>query len=68
VQYLASGLTGFLLGHFLDRWGWGSWTLMIVPFSAIGALLMTRLWHETPLHQEGRPYAEMHRPVPAVAD
>ena len=49
VQYLASGLTGFLLGHLLDKWGWGAWTWMIIPFSAIGALLMTRLWNETPL-------------------
>jgi len=49
VQYLASGLTGFLLGHYLDRWGWGSWTWMIMPFSLIGALLMTRLWSKTPM-------------------
>ncbi|MCX5786504.1 MAG: MFS transporter [Elusimicrobia bacterium] len=49
VQYLASGLTGFMMGHFLDKWGWGSWTYMIMPFSLMGALLMTRLWNETPL-------------------
>ena len=49
VQYLASGLTGFLLGHFLDVWGWGAWTFMLIPFSLAGALLMTRLWNETPM-------------------
>jgi OPA family glycerol-3-phosphate transporter-like MFS transporter len=49
VQYLASGLTGFLLGHFLDRLGWGAWTFMIMPFSAIGAMLMLRLWNESPM-------------------
>ncbi len=49
VQYLASGLTGFLLGHFLDKWGWGAWTWMIMPFSLFGALLMTRLWNESPM-------------------
>ncbi len=49
VQYLASGLTGFLLGHFLDTLGWGAWTWMLIPFSAIGALLMIRLWNESPL-------------------
>jgi OPA family glycerol-3-phosphate transporter-like MFS transporter len=67
VQYLASGLTGFLLGHFLDKWGWSCWTYMIIPFSAIGALLMTRLWHETPLK---RPQHEVKvdRPLPAMAD
>jgi OPA family glycerol-3-phosphate transporter-like MFS transporter len=49
VQYLASGLTGFLLGHFLDRLGWGAWTYMIMPFSLVGALLMLRLWNESPM-------------------
>ncbi len=49
VQYLASGLTGFLLGHFLDTLGWDAWTLMIVPFSLIGAILMIRIWNETPM-------------------
>ena len=49
VQYLASGLTGFLLGHFLDKWGWGVWTWMLMPFSAVGAVLMVRLWNETPM-------------------
>jgi len=57
VQYLASGLTGFLLGHFLDRWGWGVWTWMIMPFSLIGAILMTRLWNETPLRPRAEPAA-----------
>ncbi len=51
VQYLASGLTGFLLGGLLDQYGWGTWTWMIIPFSVAGALLMTRLWHETPLRK-----------------
>lgn len=64
VQYLASGLTGFLMGHFLDKWGWGSWTWMIMPFSLAGALLMTRLWNETPLkkkREDGAP--EEHKPL-----
>jgi OPA family glycerol-3-phosphate transporter-like MFS transporter len=55
VQYLASGLTGFLLGHFLDRLGWGAWTFMIMPFSLIGALLMTRLWNASPMRGRSAP-------------
>jgi MFS transporter, OPA family, glycerol-3-phosphate transporter len=51
VQYLASGLTGFLLGHFLDRLGWGAWTWMIMPFSLVGALLMLRLWNASPMRR-----------------
>jgi MFS transporter, OPA family, glycerol-3-phosphate transporter len=49
MQYVASGLTGFALGGVLDKFGWGAWTWMIIPFSVVGALLMTRLWNETPL-------------------
>ena len=63
VQYLASGLTGFLMGSLLDKWGWGSWTYMIMPFSLIGALLMTRLWNETPLKRSAEPLVEEHRPL-----
>lgn len=58
VQYVASGLTGFLLGHFLDRFGWGAWTYMIMPFSLIGALLMTRLWNESPMKARARTRAD----------
>ena len=54
VQYLASGLTGFCLGGALDKYGWGVWTWMIIPFSVFGALLMTRLWNETPLEEDAR--------------
>jgi OPA family glycerol-3-phosphate transporter-like MFS transporter len=49
IQYVASGLTGFMLGHFLDKYGWGIWTFSIIPFSLIGAILMTLLWNQTPL-------------------
>jgi OPA family glycerol-3-phosphate transporter-like MFS transporter len=49
VQYLASGLTGFVLGGMLDKFGWSAWSYMIIPFSVIGGILMIRLWNETPL-------------------
>jgi OPA family glycerol-3-phosphate transporter-like MFS transporter len=48
VQYLASGLTGFGLGYFLDKFGWGVWVYLIMPFSLIGAVLMLTLWNQTP--------------------
>jgi MFS transporter, OPA family, glycerol-3-phosphate transporter len=49
IQYIASGLTGFLLGAGLDKFGWGSWTFMIVPFSLIGGLMMLRVWNAKPV-------------------
>lgn len=65
VQYLASGLTGFVLGGALDKFGWGAWTYMIIPFSVIGGLLMIRLWNETPLkHKATKPNGEITaRPI-----
>lgn len=51
IQYVASGFTGFLLGAGLDKFGWSAWTFMIIPFSFIGAILMTRVWNATPSKQ-----------------
>ncbi|MDP3275508.1 MAG: MFS transporter [Deltaproteobacteria bacterium] len=62
VQYVAAGLTGFGLGYILQRFGWdghGSnpshhphdarvWVFSIIPFSLIGAMLMTRIWNAKP--------------------
>ena len=61
VQYVAAGLTGFLLGGFLDKFGWGVWTFMIVPFSLIGSLLMLTLWNSTPSNTK----ISLRSPVPA---
>ncbi len=61
VQYLSSGLTGFLLGGILDKYGWAYWTYMIIPFSVVGALLMIKLWNETPLKHSAKA-----KPITAV--
>jgi OPA family glycerol-3-phosphate transporter-like MFS transporter len=59
VQYVGSGLTGFGLGYILNRFGWDGtpmaagyqpqnawvWVGCIIPFSLVGAYIMTRLWH-----------------------
>lgn len=57
IQYVGSGLTGFGLGWVLNTYGWDGiaahghtpahawvWTLTIIPFSLIGAFIMTRIW------------------------
>lgn len=64
IQYIGSGLTGFGLGWVLKTYGWdgvasahhqpGSafvWVLSIIPFSLVGAFIMTRLWHARPSSQ-----------------
>jgi OPA family glycerol-3-phosphate transporter-like MFS transporter len=48
VQYIGAGLTGIGLGSLIVRYHWPIWTYAIVPFSAIGALLMLRLWNARP--------------------
>ena len=48
VQYVASGFTGFGLGWALKTWGWGIWTASIVPFSLVGAAVISRLWNARP--------------------
>jgi OPA family glycerol-3-phosphate transporter-like MFS transporter len=67
IQYIASGLTGFGLGWILKTYGWDGtpfregyhphnasvWVLSIIPFSAIGAYLMTRIWHAKPARGGG---------------
>jgi OPA family glycerol-3-phosphate transporter-like MFS transporter len=48
IQYVASGFTGFGLGWILKKYGWHAWTFSILPFSLMGAVIMTRIWNERP--------------------
>ncbi len=59
IQYVASGITSVGMGLLLDHFGWGVWTYSIVPFSLIGALIMTRLWNEKPKAHVAEPAAEV---------
>jgi OPA family glycerol-3-phosphate transporter-like MFS transporter len=58
IQYIGSGLTGFGLGWVLKTYGWDGvathghqpvhawvWVGCIIPFSLVGAFIMTRVWH-----------------------
>jgi OPA family glycerol-3-phosphate transporter-like MFS transporter len=48
VQYVGAGLTGVGLGWLLDKFHWKVWTPSLLPFSAIGALVMLTLWNAKP--------------------
>ena len=61
VQYIGAGLTGFGLGWILKSYGWDGigasghepvnawvWVGAIIPFSLIGAFIMTRIWNAKP--------------------
>ncbi len=58
IQYIGSGLTGFGLGWVLKTYGWDGiathghqpvhawvWVGSIIPFSLMGAYIMTRIWN-----------------------
>lgn len=58
IQYIGSGLTGFGLGAVLKTYGWDGvaahghqpahawvWAGAIIPFSLVGAFIMTRIWN-----------------------
>ena len=67
IQYVAAGLTGFGLGWILKTYGWDGtpftegyaprnalvWVGCIIPFSAMGALIMTRIWNARPARAGG---------------
>ncbi len=48
VQYVASGLTGFGLGWVLKKYHWEAWTWSLIPFAAMGAVLMLFVWNAKP--------------------
>lgn len=48
AQYLAGAIVAQTIGHAVDKYGWGVWTYTYVPFAAVGALLMLRLWNAKP--------------------
>lgn len=63
IQYIGSGLTGFGLGWVLRTYGWDGngaaghapahawvWAACIIPFSLVGAAIMTTIWKARPSH------------------
>jgi MFS transporter, OPA family, glycerol-3-phosphate transporter len=48
VQYVGAGLTGIGLGALLDKYHWAIWTPSLLPFAAVGAIVMLTLWNARP--------------------
>jgi OPA family glycerol-3-phosphate transporter-like MFS transporter len=67
IQYVAAGFTGFGLGWILKTYGWDGtpggetyhpknamvWVGSLLPFSILGALIMTRIWNAKPVRGGG---------------
>jgi sugar phosphate permease len=43
-QYIGSTLAGFALGGIITHYGWNAYFLAMLPFSALGFLLMLGVW------------------------
>jgi OPA family glycerol-3-phosphate transporter-like MFS transporter len=49
IQYFTSApFVGIGMGKVLDRWSWGAWAWVPIPFAVIGALVVSTLWNVTP--------------------
>ena len=48
IQYVAGGIAAVGIGYILDRWGAQAWVWTMIPFSAMGGLLMLRIWNAKP--------------------
>jgi OPA family glycerol-3-phosphate transporter-like MFS transporter len=49
IQYFTSApFVGMGMGYVLDRWSWGAWAWVPIPFAVAGALVMSTLWNVTP--------------------
>jgi len=47
-QYVGAGLTGFLIGGILDKFGWGGWATSLSGFALLGGILMVIIWNAKP--------------------
>ncbi len=48
MQYIGGAAVGSGMGWMLETWGWGVWGPSMIGFSAIGGILMVKLWNAVP--------------------
>jgi MFS transporter, OPA family, glycerol-3-phosphate transporter len=49
IQYFTSApFVGVGMGKVLDRWGWGVWAWVPIPFALMGAAVISSIWNATP--------------------
>jgi OPA family glycerol-3-phosphate transporter-like MFS transporter len=44
MQYLASAVTGTVVGNLTEHLGWQAWKVWPIPFALVGAIVISRLW------------------------
>jgi OPA family glycerol-3-phosphate transporter-like MFS transporter len=53
MQYIGGAAVGAGMGWMLERFGWGAWGPSMIGFSAVGAILMLKLWNVVPKGRGG---------------
>lgn len=53
MQYIGGSVMGIGAGWLLDTYGWGVWGPSMIGFSAIGGILMLKLWNARPSKSGG---------------
>lgn len=48
MQYIGGAAVGSGMGWMLETWGWSTWAPSMIIFSALGAVLMLKLWNAVP--------------------
>jgi MFS transporter, OPA family, glycerol-3-phosphate transporter len=48
MQYIGGAAVGYGMGWMLETFGWATWGPSMIGFSAIGAILMAKLWNTVP--------------------
>jgi OPA family glycerol-3-phosphate transporter-like MFS transporter len=48
MQYVGGSVMGVGAGWLIETYGWGTWGPSMIGFSAIGAILMLKLWNARP--------------------
>jgi OPA family glycerol-3-phosphate transporter-like MFS transporter len=48
MQYIGGAAVGYGMGWMLENFGWATWGPSMIGFSAIGAILMAKLWNTVP--------------------
>ena len=51
--YLGTGLQSLALGYITSR-DWSLWPVFLAPFSLLGFILLTRIWHAKPMARKPR--------------
>jgi sugar phosphate permease len=48
AQYLAGAIVAQMAARLVDRFGWNAWSIVMLPFALLGAVLIALIWNARP--------------------